>query len=102
MIRHRLPDRRRGETFDFFHSNLGFTATIGRYRDGRIGEVFLSAHKSGGALEAVARDAAIIVSIALQHGSDLGTLRRAVTRDHSGTPAALIGAALDAIEEDCI
>jgi len=97
--RHRLPDRRRGESFEFYHGNLGFTATIGRYRDGRIGEVFLSAHKSGGALEAVARDAAIVVSIALQHGGDLGTIRRALTRDGNGTPATLIGAALDAIEE---
>jgi hypothetical protein len=99
MIRHRLPDRRRGETFDFFHNNLGFTSTIGRYRDGRIGEIFLRAHKPGGDLEAVARDAAIVVSLALQHGADLGTIRRALTRDHNGGPATLLGAALDAIEE---
>ena len=96
--RHRLPDRRRGEKIEFFHEHHGYTLTIGHYRDGRIGEVFLNAHKSGGALEAVARDAAIIVSIALQHDADLGTIRRAVTRDSNGDPATLIGAALDAIE----
>jgi len=99
MIRHRLPDRRCGETFEFFYNNLGFTATIGRYRDGRIGEIFLRAHKSGGDLEAVARDAAIIVSLALQYGADLATIRHGLTKNYNGGPATLIGAALDAIEE---
>jgi hypothetical protein len=99
MQRHRLPDRRCGETIEFCHDFHRYTLTVGHYRDGRIGEVFLNAHKSGGALEAVARDAAIIVSIALQHGADLNTIRRAVTREHNGAPATLIGAALDAIEE---
>jgi streptomycin 6-kinase len=96
--RQRLPDRRRGESFEFYHCNLGFTATIGRYRDGRIGELFINSHKSSGDLEALARDAAIIVSIALQHGADLGTIRRALTRDGNDDPATLIGAALDAID----
>jgi hypothetical protein len=99
MQRHRLPDRRRGETIEFCHDYHRYTLTVGHYRAGRIGEVFLNAHKSGGALEAVARDAAIVVSIALQHGADLGTIRCALTRDSNGTPATLIGAALDAIEE---
>jgi hypothetical protein len=96
--RHRLPGRRRGETFEFHHAGHDYTLTVGFYRAGRIGEVFLNAHKSGGDLEAVARDAAIVVSIALQHGADLDTLRRALTRDGNGAPATLIGAALDAIE----
>jgi hypothetical protein len=99
MKRHRLPDRRRGETVEFYHEHHGYTLSVGHYRDGRIGEVFLNAHKSGGALEAVARDAAIIVSIGLQFGADLGTIRRALTRDHNGEPTTLIGAALDAIVE---
>jgi hypothetical protein len=98
MQRNRLPDRRRGESLEFYHGNLGFTATIGRFRDGRIGELFINSHKTSGDLEAVARDAAIIVSIALQHGADLDSIRRALTRDNDGAPATLIGAALDAIE----
>jgi hypothetical protein len=95
--RHRLPDRRRGVSIEFFHNHHGYTLTVGYYRDGRVGEVFLNAHKSGGALESVARDAAIVVSIALQHGADLGIICRALTRDGNGAPATLIGAALDAI-----
>lgn len=101
MQRHRLPDRRRGETFEFHHAGHDYTLTVGLYRTGRIGEVFLSAHKSGGDLEAVARDAAIVVSIALQFGADLKTIRSALTRDHNGAPATLIGAALDAINGGC-
>ena len=87
--RHRLPDRRRGETIEFYHDCHGYTLTIGHYRGGRVGEVFLNAHKSGGALESVARDAAIVVSIALQHGADLGTIRRALTRVHFAPRADL-------------
>jgi hypothetical protein len=97
--RHRLPDRRRGESFEFYHGNLGFTATIGRYRGGRIGELFINSHKTSGDLESMARDSAIILSIALQCGADLNATRSAVTRDANGAPATLIGAALDAIEE---
>jgi hypothetical protein len=97
--RHRLPDRRRGETFEFRHAGHDYTLTAGFYRTGDIGEIFLNAHKSGGDLEAVARDAAIIVSLALQYGADLARIRNGVTRDSDGGPATLIGAALDAIEE---
>ena len=43
------------------------------------GEVFMSAGKPGAALETACRDAAVAVSIALQHGAPLDTLRHAVT-----------------------
>lgn len=52
---------------------------------------------AGSAIEAVARDAAIVVSIALQCGADLEVIRDALTKDHDGTPATLLGAALDAL-----
>ncbi len=48
--------------------------TVGRYDDGRIGEVFIKADRSGslanGALDAVAT----MMSIALQHGVPLHTM----------------------------
>jgi hypothetical protein len=49
------------------------------------------------AIEAVARDAAIIVSIALQHGADIEVISHALTRDDDGRPASLIGAAVEAL-----
>jgi hypothetical protein len=93
----RLPNRRRNESFEFEHAGLRFTLCAGFYLDGRIAEIFLSSHKPGSPIEAIARDAAVTVSIALQCGADLATIRQALTKDHDGGPATLLGAALDAI-----
>jgi len=61
----------------------------------RIAEVFLSSHKPGSDSEAVARDGAILVSLALQHGVELSTLQHAVTRSSDGSAATAVGQALD-------
>jgi hypothetical protein len=95
--RERLPNRRSCESFEFRHAGLDFTLCAGSYSDGRIAEIFLSSHKPGSPIEAIARDAAVTVSIALQFGADLETIRAALTRDHDGGPATALGAALDAI-----
>jgi hypothetical protein len=95
--RERLPNRRSCESFEFRHAGLDFTLCAGSYPDGRIAEIFLSSHKPGSPIEAIARDAAVTVSIALQFGADLETIRAALTRDHDGGPATALGAALDAI-----
>jgi hypothetical protein len=63
-----------------------------------IGEPFLSNHKSNSSAGTSARDSAIAVSIALQHGADLETIRRALCRDGHGRATGPLGAALDAIE----
>jgi hypothetical protein len=98
-FRERLPNRRRCENSEFEHAGLSFTLCAGFYRDGRIVEIFLSSYKPGSAVEAVARDAAIVTSLSLQHGADLETIRVALTRDHDGGPATLLGAALDCLAE---
>jgi hypothetical protein len=95
--RQRLPNRRRCETLEFAHAGLAFTLCAGFYPDGRVAEIFLSSHKPGSPIEAIARDAAVTVSIALQFGADLETIRGALTKDHDGGPATLLGAALDAL-----
>jgi hypothetical protein len=97
--RERLPNRRQCESFELRHHALAFTCCAGFYPDGRIAEVFLSSNKPGSPIEAIARDAAITVSIALQFGADLQTIRAALTRDHDGGPATPLGAALDALAE---
>src|SRR5262245_24983856 len=50
--RQRLPNRRTAETFALQVGSLCYTATIGRYADGTIGEVFLQNHKPGSASDA--------------------------------------------------
>jgi hypothetical protein len=95
MTRHRLSNRRRCESFEFVHAGMAFTATVGFYSGGRPGELFLSSNKTGTPIESISRDAAIMASIAVQHGADLATIRESLTRDHDGGPATAIGAAID-------
>ena len=79
--------------------NLRFSASVGRFADGRIGELFLNNHKSGNQSDTNARDAAIVLSFALQHGADINEIRKALCRDSTGRPLGPIGAALDLIAE---
>jgi ribonucleoside-diphosphate reductase alpha chain len=98
--RERLPNRRRAETFQLEVAGLRYTATIGRFPDGRIGEIFLNNHKSNSAADTNARDSAIVCSIALQCGADIETIRRALCRDSRGRPSGPLGAALDRLCEE--
>jgi hypothetical protein len=91
----RLPDRRASETFSLQCAGLSYVATISRFDDGRIGEIFLTNYKAGSAADTAARDAAIICSIALQFGADVETIRKALCRDGSGKASGPLGAALD-------
>jgi ribonucleoside-diphosphate reductase alpha chain len=95
MSRRRLPDRRFSETFSVDCGGISYRATISRFSSGRIGEIFLNNHKSGSAADTAARDAAISASLALQHGVDLDTLRRALCRDPHGNASGPLGVALD-------
>jgi hypothetical protein len=93
--RQRLPSRRGSENFTFELGGLRFTATISRLADGRIAELFLNNHKAGNQSDTNARDAAIILSFALQHGADADDIRRALCRDTAGRALSPVGAALD-------
>ena len=75
--RERHPNRRACESFEFRHNGFAFTASAGFFEDGRLGELFLSSHKAGSPIEAIARDAAVTVSIALQFGADLDAIAEA-------------------------
>jgi hypothetical protein len=100
MTRQRLPDRRPNESFTFEVDGLRFTATISRFADGRIGELFLNNHKAGTQSDTNARDAAIILSLALQNGADIETIRRALCRDGNGRALGPISAALDLLSNN--
>ena len=93
--REMLPAGRLSETFDFDVEGAGYTATIGYYPDERPAEVFLNAAKLGGRADCDARDAAILVSFALQHSVAIDDLRRAMTRGPQGAPRGVIGTVLD-------
>jgi hypothetical protein len=97
--RQRLPNRRVGQTFELEVGGLKYTATIGRFRDGRIGEIFLTNHKSNSAADTNARDSAIVCSIALQYGADVETIRKALCRDSHGRASGPLGAVLDRLAD---
>ena len=97
--RERLRNRRRSENFTFDLDGLKFTATISRYADGRVAELFLNNHKGGNQADTNARDSAIVLSFALQHGGDIDEIRKALCRDSKGRALSPLGAALDIIAE---
>ncbi len=92
-VRQTLSNRRCAETFDFEQAGLRFSLTVWHFSDGRPAGIFLSSDKPGSPIEAIARDAAVTGSIALQYGSPLATIASALTKDHDGGPATLLGAA---------
>ena len=87
-----------------------FTATVGfNPESGQPRELFLTAGKEGSMLNALLADAAVVISVALQHGVPAAALAKSVGRlpagpvapadlDHApvqNVPASPIGAALD-------
>ena len=100
MNRERLPNRRAAETFGVEVGGLRYVATVGRFADGSIAELFLSNHKSNSAADTNARDSAIVFSFAVQHGADPETIRRALSRDSHGRASGPLGTALDLLLGD--
>lgn len=99
MIRQTLPQRRAAETFNMRFWNQQFTITVGFYPDGRPGEVFIGGGKTGQDIQSTARDAAVVLSLAIQHGTPIETIRHAITRDGSGAAVSILGAIVDAIAD---
>lgn len=97
-----LPMRRYSETFDLEFGGLSkcHTVTVGFYNDRLPGEVFIDAGKSGEQVAAIARDAAVLLSMALQHGVALETIKHAVTRDSQEVPSSIVGAVVDRLMEE--
>ena len=80
MNRERLPDRRLNASFSFEFENHRYRATVGRFADGRLAEIFLDVPgKLGTPLQANADTVAILASLALQYGIPQDVIRQAVT-----------------------
>ena len=68
---------------------------------GKLGEIFINIPgRSGSAIEAVARDAAILASICLQHGASAEVIRRALTRNSDGSAGGPLSTVLDLLASD--
>ncbi len=98
--RRALPGRRASASFNFECGGLRYHATVARFDDGGVGEIFLSNTKPSSQSDVNARDAAVAASLALQFGCPLEVLRRALLRDSHGKASSPLGEALDQIGGD--
>lgn len=99
MTREVLPNRREIETFKFFHENIRYHCSFSRYSDGRIAEIFVDAGKVNAGVQTLMRDGAIIISLALQHGASLATIKHAMTMGENDLPASPLGKLLEVVME---
>jgi hypothetical protein len=91
-----LPNRRSHWLYRFESGGQFYTGGIGRFDDGRIAEIFINGAKVGSAAEANAQDAAIVASLALQHGCPPETIRHALVRSGgNGGPLATLLAVVE-------
>lgn len=80
--RHRLPSRRQTYTAAFVHQGKRFVGSASLYPGKgkpEWGEIFLN-YPKGGEVSDLARDAAVLVSVALQYGAPLTEIRKSLTR----------------------
>jgi len=95
--RRKLANRRASITFSFECNRLAYRATISRYPNGDLAEIFINNSKAGSDSDSAAKDSAVICSPALQHGVPLNTIRKALLRDPRGIASSPLGIALDLI-----
>jgi hypothetical protein len=76
--RRQPPNRRANEAYTFEHDGHRYRASAGRFANGDLAELFLDVSKAGSTLQQTAECAAILTSLALQHGVPPETIRRAV------------------------
>jgi hypothetical protein len=93
--RQRLPDRRPCESFTYQCAGMGYIASIARFPNGDLAEIFISNHKSGSHADSAAKDSAVVASIALQYGVPLDVIRKALLRNPRGVASSPLGVALD-------
>lgn len=95
MPRERLSNRRQSENITFWHAGREYTARVSFYPDGRLAEVFLDNGKVGSDAQVNCRDAAVAMSLLLQHGCSADDVRRSLSRTEQGEAESAIGALLD-------
>ncbi len=96
-LRQRLQDRRPHWLYRFECDGQSYTGGIGWFDDGRIAEIFINGSKVGTAVETNAQDAAIVASLALQHGCPIDTIRHALIR--TGGTGGPVVALLNEVEK---
>ena len=76
--RQRLPNRRGSVRFSFRHDNALYSATLSKFADGRLAEIFIHAQKPDSQLAMHANDAAVLASLLLQNGVTAAAIRHSI------------------------
>jgi hypothetical protein len=76
--RRRLENRRGSLRFSFKHAGAVYSATLSRFSDGSLAEIFIDAHKPDSALAVHVSDAAVLASLLLQHGVTAAAIRHSI------------------------
>jgi ribonucleoside-diphosphate reductase alpha chain len=79
MNREYLPNRRGSELFEFTHNGFSYTATISKFSDGRLAEIFIDSKRPNSEIAAHASDAAVLCSLLLQHGISVAAIRHSIS-----------------------
>lgn len=99
MARNTLPNRRAHELISFTHDGLEYVAGFGFFESGDLAEVFLDCGKQGCGAEAIARDSAILASIAMQNGVPAQQIQHSLQKLGNGNAASALGKAFNLIQE---
>ena len=78
MTRERISARRDCVSFNCRHAQRIYHVSAGHFPDGRLAEIFIDADKIGSDVQQHVANAAILASIALQHGVAVETVIHAV------------------------
>jgi ribonucleoside-diphosphate reductase alpha chain len=104
--RTRLQNRRGSETMEFRTyarsgtNSIPYTASISRFPDDRLAEVFLTSGRAGTDVSIQAQEAAIVLSFALQYGAPVEAIRTALPRTAEGNPEGALGMLLDTLAKE--
>ena len=91
MSRERLANRRSSTSVKLSLDGLRYQCSYSRFSDGRLAEVFIDAGKVGSAVNIMARDLAVVTSLALQHGATVDEIRSALAQELDGTQRGPLG-----------
>jgi hypothetical protein len=78
MTRKRLPDCRASIRISFTHDGALYSATLSKFPDGQLAEIFIDSEKPDSQLAVHANDAAVLASLLLQHGVTAAAIRHSI------------------------
>jgi hypothetical protein len=103
VVRDRLANRRQVSTVSLVwppFSGSRYHVTIGEYKDGRPGEVWIHGAKVGSEFDGMLDDASILLSVLIQIGFDTENISAALGRVENGERASIIGVMADLLHNE--